>query len=72
VYGFATIIYVVSLIVVWAVVDILRQPTWSLSGRRKFAWAAACILGWLGFGIVGAVAAGIYFGAVRPRLAARR
>jgi hypothetical protein len=68
-----TVVYIISLIVVgWAVVDIIRQPTWSMSGGRKLAWAAACILGWLVLGIVGAVAAGIYLGVVRPRLPARR
>jgi hypothetical protein len=71
--GLVTVVYIVSLIVVvWAVVDIIRQPAWSMSGGRKLGWAAACILGWLVLGIVGAVAAGIYLGAVRPRLAARR
>ena len=68
-----TVLYIVSLVVVvWAVVDIVRQPTWRMSGGRKLAWVASCILGWLLLGLVGAVVAGIYLGVVRPRLSAVR
>ena len=68
-----TVLYIVSLIVVvWAVVDIVRQPTSRMSGGRKIAWAAACILGWLLLGVVGAVAAGFYLAVIRQRLPAPR
>lgn len=71
--GLVTVLYIVSLvIVVWAVVDIVRQPTWRMSGGRKLAWGASCILGWLVLGLVGAVVAGFYLGMVRPRLPAAR
>jgi hypothetical protein len=67
--GFFFLLYLVSFVVViWAVADIARQPQWKMSTGRKVAWILPCVLGWLLFGVVGAVVAAIYLGAVRPRL----
>jgi len=67
----ALILYIASfIIVVWALADIARQPQWKMKTGRKAVWIVSCILGWLIFGVVGAVVAGIYLGAIRPRLSA--
>jgi uncharacterized membrane protein YczE len=67
--GFFFLLYLVSFVVViWAVADIARQPQWKMSTGRKVAWILPCVLGWLLYGVVGAVVAAIYLGAVRPRL----
>jgi tetrahydromethanopterin S-methyltransferase subunit F len=64
-----SLIYVASLIIViWAIVDIIRQPSYLMSRNRKLGWGLATGLGWLLLGLVGAIVAGVYFIVVRPRL----
>jgi tetrahydromethanopterin S-methyltransferase subunit F len=64
-----SLIYFVSLIIViWAIVDIVRQPSYLMSRNRKLGWGLAAALGWFLLGLVGAVIAGIYLFVVRTRL----
>ncbi len=56
---------------VWALLDAAHRPAWAwaLAERRQVAWLAAICVGVL-FVVPGLVAAGLYLGRVRPRLAA--
>jgi hypothetical protein len=63
------VLYLASLVfVVWAVADIINQPTWRMSRGRKLAWIWPCVLGWLVLGIVGGVVSAIYLTTVKTRL----
>jgi hypothetical protein len=33
--------------IVWAIVDVVRRPSWQFSTGRKVAWVATLALGWL-------------------------
>ena len=67
--GIGLLIYVVSLcFVLWAVVDVARQPRTRLSLGRKVAWLLGTIVGWLIVGFIGGIVALIYLFSVRPRL----
>ena len=67
--GVIPLLYLVSLVfVVWAVADIINQPTWRMSRGRKLTWIWPCVLGWLVLGGVGGVVAVIYLTTVKPRL----
>lgn len=67
-----TLLYVGSLVlVVWAVVDIVRQPGWRLSMARKLGWGIGAVVGWLVLGLIGALVAAMYLFGVRRRLAQR-
>jgi tetrahydromethanopterin S-methyltransferase subunit F len=68
-----TLVYIASLIiVVWAVADIVRQPSYLMSRNRKLGWGLAAGLGWLILGFVGAIVAGVYLIVVRTRLRSLR
>jgi hypothetical protein len=68
-----SLVYIASLvIVVWAIVDIVRQPSYLMSRNRKVGWGLAAGVGWLVFGVVGAIVAGVYLLVVRTRLRALR
>lgn len=68
-----SVIYVASLIfVIWAIVDIVRQPSWRMSRGRKLGWGLASGVGWLFLGLIGAIVAGVYLVGVRPRLSSLR
>lgn len=65
----SALLYLGSLaLVIWAVVDIVRQPAVRLSAGRKLGWALGAVVGWLVMGLVGAAVAAVYLVAVRPRL----
>jgi hypothetical protein len=67
------LIYGASLIVVlWCVIDVLRRPSSELAPRKKTAWVAATLVGWLLFGIIGAAIAVFYLVGPRKRLNAAR
>ncbi len=71
--SFISLLYIASLIiVVWAIADIVRQPGYVMSRNRKLGWCLAAGLGWLVFGFVGAIVAGVYLIVVRTRLRALR
>lgn len=55
-------------VVVWAVVDVIRQPPAALSTGQKVAWVAALVVGLLVVALVGLIVAVVYLAAVRPRL----
>ena len=55
--------------VVWTAVDVAKQPT--LTRRQKAMWLPCLIFSFLLIRLVGLVAAGFYFLAVRPKLLAR-
>ena len=64
-----SLIYIASLIIViWAITDIVRQPSYLMSRNRKLGWALAAGLGWLALGFVGAMVACVYLIVVRRRL----
>ncbi len=68
-----SLVYIASLIIViWAIVDIVRQPSYVMTRNRKLGWGLATGLGWLVLGLVGAVVAGVYLFVVRTRLRALR
>jgi hypothetical protein len=68
-----SLVYIASLvIVIWAIVDIVRQPSYLMSRNRKLAWGLAIGLGWLVLGFVGAIVAGVYLLVARARLRALR
>jgi hypothetical protein len=68
-----TLVYIASLIiVVWAVADIVRQPSYLMSLNRKLGWGLAAGLGWLILGFVGAIVASVYLIVVRTRLRSLR
>jgi tetrahydromethanopterin S-methyltransferase subunit F len=68
-----SLVYIASLIIViWAIVDIIRQPSYLMSRNRKLGWGLAAGLGWLILGFVGAIVAGVYLLVVRTRLRALR
>jgi hypothetical protein len=64
------VLYPASLVfVVWAVADIIGQPTWRLSSGRKLTWLWPCVLEWLLLGgIVGGIVAVVYLVGVRSNL----
>ena len=64
------VVYPASLVgVIWAIADIIGQPTWRMDRGRKLTWLWPCALGWLLLGgIVGGVVAVIYLARVRPKL----
>ena len=57
-------------LVILAVVDVARRPTYQLWPGQKVAWILPMLLGLLLFGFVGGVLAAVYLFAVRPRFAA--
>lgn len=62
-------LYLVSLaVVIWAVVDIVRQPPSRMGAGRKVGWVLGSVVGWLLLGVVGGIVALVYLAAVRPRL----
>lgn len=64
----SVLLYVGSLaLVLWAVVDIVRQPAVRMTTGRKVGWALGAVLGWLFLGFVGAAVAAVYLFYVRPR-----
>jgi tetrahydromethanopterin S-methyltransferase subunit F len=68
-----SLIYIASLIVVvWAIVDIVRQPSWLMSRNQKLGWGLAAGLGWFLLGLVGAVVAAVYLIVIRTRLRSLR
>ncbi len=68
-----SLVYIATLIiVVWAIVDIVRQPSYLMSRNRKVGWGLATGVGWLVFGVVGAIVAGVYLLVVRTRLRSLR
>jgi protein-S-isoprenylcysteine O-methyltransferase Ste14 len=68
-----SLVYIASLvIVIWAIVDIVRQPSYLMNRNRKLGWGLATGVGWLVLGIVGAIVAGVYLFVVRTRLRALR
>jgi tetrahydromethanopterin S-methyltransferase subunit F len=68
-----SLVYIASLIIViWAIIDIVRQPSYLMSRNRKLGWGLAAGLGWLILGFVGAIVAGVYLLFVRARLRAAR
>jgi hypothetical protein len=68
-----SLVYIVSLIiVVWAIIDIVRQPSYLMSRNRKLSWGLAIGLGWLVLGFVGAIVAGVYLFVIRTRIRALR
>jgi hypothetical protein len=61
------LVFLVSLaVVIWAVVDVARQP--ALSSGAKAGWIIGLVVGTFLFGIVGLVIAVVYLVGVRPRL----
>jgi hypothetical protein len=72
--SFPTIVlYAASLLlVVWAVVDVARRPSSVIAPRSKALWIIGSVIGWLVFGIVGAVIAILYLVGPRRRLNAQR
>ena len=66
------VIYPASLVlVIWAIVDIIGQPTWRMNRGRKLTWLWPCALGWLLLGgVVGGIVAVVYLTGVRPKLPA--
>jgi hypothetical protein len=67
--GITSVVYIASLVfVVWAIQDIVRQPSWKMSRKRKLAWGVTAGIGWFFLGIIGAAVAGVYLIGVRPRL----
>jgi protein-S-isoprenylcysteine O-methyltransferase Ste14 len=68
-----SLVYIASLVVViWAIADIVRQPSYLMSRNRKLGWGLAIGLGWLALGFVGAIVAGVYLAVVRTRRRALR
>lgn len=64
-----SILYIASIVlVIWAVVDVARRPSWAMSTGRKAAWIAGFVIGWLLLGLVGGILAAVYLGVVRKRL----
>jgi len=62
------VLFLVSLaLVIWATVDVARQP--ALSSGAKAGWIIAFVLGTLLFGVVGLIVALVFLLGVRPRLA---
>jgi uncharacterized membrane protein YqjE len=67
------VLYVASLVlVVWTVYDAARRPAQVLPPRQKAAWIIGSAVGWLLFGIVGAVVAIFYLVGPRRRMNAQR
>jgi hypothetical protein len=60
------------ILVMWTVVDVARRPSSDLSPRRKAAWIIGSVIGWLLFGIVGAVVAILYLMGPRRRMNTQR
>jgi hypothetical protein len=66
-------LYAASFILVtWTVVDVARRPSSDLPTRRKAAWIIGSVVGWLLFGIVGAVVAIFYLVGPRRRMNTQR
>jgi protein-S-isoprenylcysteine O-methyltransferase Ste14 len=71
--SFVSLVYIASLIIViWAIIDIVRQPSYLMSRNRKLGWGLATGLGWLVLGFVGAIVAGVYLFVIRTRMRALR
>ena len=67
------LLYAASFILVmWTVVDVARRPSSDLPPRRKAAWIIGSVIGWLLFGIVGAVIAILYLVGPRRRMNTQR
>jgi hypothetical protein len=60
------------ILVMWAVVDVARRPSKDLPPRQKALWVIGSVIGWLLFGIVGAVVAILYLVGPRRRMNAQR
>jgi hypothetical protein len=66
---FIILLFFVSLgVVIWAIVDVARQP--AISPMGKTGWIAGLVVGTFLFGVIGLVIAVVYLAAVRPRLGA--
>jgi hypothetical protein len=67
------VLYAASFIVVlWAVIDVIRQSPMLMPPTRKAIWIIAFVAGWLVFGLIGAAIAGFYLVGPRRRLNAGR
>jgi hypothetical protein len=67
------LLYAASFILVmWTVVDVSRRPSSDVSTRRKAGWIIGSVIGWLLFGIVGAVVAIVYLVGPRRRMNSQR
>lgn len=66
--AFVIILLGILAVVIWAIVDVVRQPSRALSGGAKAAWIIGLVLGVLVFALIGGIAAVIYLAAVRPGL----
>ena len=63
------LLYAASFILVmWTVVDVARRLSSDLPSRRQAAWIIGSVIGWLLFGIVGAVVAILYLVGPRRRM----
>jgi hypothetical protein len=63
------LLYVSSFVLVmWAVTDVARRPRMVMPPARKAGWIIATVLGWLLFGVIGAVIALLYLVGPRRKL----
>lgn len=66
------LLYVGTLaLVVWAVVDIVRQPRTRLRTARKLGWGLGAAVGWMVVSLLGGAVAALYLFVVRRRLGKR-
>ncbi|MGA3147797.1 MAG: hypothetical protein ABSF33_09995 [Acidimicrobiales bacterium] len=61
-----------SVLVIWVIVDVARRPSEAMTPVRRAAWIAGSVLGWLFFGLIGAVIAVVYLLGPRRRLNSSR
>jgi hypothetical protein len=67
------LVYASSLVLVlWAVTDMARRPAHELAPRAKAGWIIGTLVGWLVFGVAGAIVAVVYLVGPRRRLNAAR
>jgi cytochrome c oxidase assembly factor CtaG len=67
------VLYAASFVlVIWTVTDVARRPSSELPTGRKAAWIIGSVVGWLLFGIVGAVVAILYLMGPRRRMNTQR
>jgi Protein of unknown function (DUF2510) len=53
--------------IVWAIVDVLRRPSWQFSAGRKIVWALTLGVGWLLLWPIALVSSLIYLTVIRRR-----
>jgi hypothetical protein len=66
------VLYLASLaLVLWGVIDMARRSSDVLPPGKKAAWIIGSVVGWLFFGVIGAIVVILYLVGPRRRMNAR-